>query len=203
MRLNKQDLGRRQCISVTNNEVSSAEQVKLRKNGLRPGDSEWEKFGICDYVTKPRIKAAITGLTPEGAPIKGDYKFTDEFPMSDGFDENVAFFTLTYESPWRVGTDRAFAAIAPMLWLRAGAVGRRIDSISNGWDVADSYGIINDLDQVADFIAALERVDGVRIAYIVTDDEGRYQQIANEIPYLETVRLYEDYLRNCESVGDF
>ncbi|NNV09715.1 DNA methylase, partial [Geobacillus sp. MMMUD3] len=70
-------------------------------------------------------------------------------------------------------------------------------------DVADSYGIINDLDQVADFIAALERVDGVRIAYIVTDDEGRYQQIANEIPYLETVRLYEDYLRNCESVGDF
>lgn len=203
MRLNRQDGGRRQCISVTNNEVSAGEQIQLRNRGMRPGDSEWESLGICEYVTKPRLSAAIQGRTPAGEPIKGEYKFVDEFPMAEGFAENAAFFTLTYESPWRVSTDRAFAAIAPMLWLRAGAVGRRIDSIANGWDVADSYGIINDLDQSADFIAALERAEGVRIAYIVTDDEGRYQQIANEIPHLETVRLYEDYLRNCESVGDF
>lgn len=203
MRLNKQDGGSRQCISVTNNEVSADEQARLREQALRPGDSGWEEIGICEYITKPRIRAAITGKTPAGETIQTDYKFVDEFPMSDGFKENAAFFTLTYESPWRVSTDRAFAAIAPMLWLRAGGVGRRIDSIANGWDVADSYGIINDLDQSADFIAALERAQGVRIAYIVTDDEGRYQQIANEIPHLETVRLYEDYLRNCESVGDF
>lgn len=203
MRLNKQDGGRRQCISVTNNEVSAEEQAHLRMRGARPGDPEWEALGICEYVTKPRLRAAINGVTPAGDLIEGDYKFVDEFPMAEGLDENAAFFTLTYESQWRVSTDRAFAAIAPMLWLRAGAVGRRIDSISAGWDVADSYGIINDLDQAADFIAALGRAEGVRIAYIVTDDEGRYQQIANEIPHLETVRLYEDYLRNCESVGDF
>ncbi|PCC44762.1 site-specific DNA-methyltransferase [Brevibacterium aurantiacum] len=203
MRLNKQDNGRRQCISVTNNEVSAEEQAQLRNQGLRPGDEAWEELGICEYVTKPRLRSAIDGRTPEGEPIKGEYKFADESSMSEGFDENAAFFTLTYESPWRVSTDRAFAAIAPMLWLRAGAVGRRIDSLSTGWDVSDSYGIINDLDQSAQFIAELERSEGVRIAYVVTDDEGRYQQIANEIPHLETVRLYEDYLRNCESVGDY
>lgn len=203
MRLNKQDGGHRQCISVTNNEVSAEEQVKLRKEELRPGDPKWEKLGICDYVTKPRLRAAITGETPDGDPIKGDYKFVDEFPMSEGFEENAAFFTLTYESPWRVSTDRAFAAIAPMLWLRAGSTGRRIDAISNGWEVADSYGIINDLDQSSEFIAALQAAENIRIAYIVTDDEGRYQQIANEIPGIETVRLYEDYLRNCEMTGDF
>lgn len=203
MRLNRQHPGRRQCISVTNNEVSAEEQSALRENSFRPGDAEWERHGICDYVTKPRITAAITGQTATSKSIKGGYKFVDEFPMSDGFEENAAFFTLTYESPWRVSTDRAFAAIAPMLWLRAGATGRRIDSISNGWDVADSYGIINDLDRATDFVEVLERAEGVRIAYIVTDDEGRYQQIANEVPHLETVRLYEDYLRNCESVGDF
>lgn len=203
MRLNKQDCGRRQCISVTNNEVSAEEQAYLRKMGARPGDPEWEALGICEYVTKPRLRAAINGVTPSGDLIKGEYKFVDEFPMAEGFDENAAFFTLTYESQWRVSTDRAFAAIAPMLWLRAGAVGRRIDSISNGWDVADSYGIINDLDQSTEFVAALEQTEGIRIVYIVTDDEGRYQQIADEIPHLETVRLYEDYLRNCERVGDF
>lgn len=203
MRLNRQDGGRRQCISVTNNEVSAEEQVRLRKKQLRPGDGEWEQQGICDSITKPRIKAAITGLTPEGKPINGEYKFVDEFGMAQGFQENAAFFTLTYESPWRVSTDRAFAAIAPMLWLRAGARGRCIDDLSKGWAVAEAYGVIKDLDLSSDFIAALQLEEDVRVAFIVTDDEGRYQQIANEIPGIETVRLYEDYLRNCESNGDF
>ncbi|RII41335.1 site-specific DNA-methyltransferase [Galactobacter valiniphilus] len=202
MRLNKQDGGSRQCISVTNNEVSAEEHAKLRRQGLRPGDPEWEQWGICDYITKPRIRAAITGLTPEGEPIKGEYKFIDEFPMSDGFEENAAFFTLSYESPWMIEADKAFAAIAPMLWLRAGAVGERIDSLEGGWAVADSYGVLKDLDLASDFIAELQRRQGIRIAYVVTDDDGRYQQVASEIPGIETVRLYEDYLRNCESTGD-
>lgn len=203
MRLNKQDGGRRQCISVTNNEVSADEQVGLRQDNLRPGDPDWERWGICDFITKPRIRAAITGLTPIGEPIKGDYKFTDEFPMANGFEENAAFFTLTYESPWMVSADRAFAAIAPMLWLRAGAVGDRIDAVSDGWAVVESYGILRDLDQASDFIEAVRDKESISIAYIVTDDEGRYQQVAAELPHLQTVRLYEDYLRNCEMTGDF
>jgi hypothetical protein len=64
MRLNRQDGGRRQCISVTNNEVAAEEQKLLREKMLRPGDVEWERWGICDYITKPRIAAAITGEGP-------------------------------------------------------------------------------------------------------------------------------------------
>jgi adenine-specific DNA-methyltransferase len=202
-RLNKQDGGRRVSISVTNNEVSSDEQLRLRSKGLRPGDADWEKWGICDYVTKPRIRAAMTGVSPDGSPVNGDYRFTDEFAMADGFEENVAFFSLMYESPWRVSTDRAFSAIAPMLWLRAGARGKRIDSLESGWAVAESYGIIKNLDLAAEFVSALRETEGHKIAFVVTDDEGRYQQVANELRGLETVRLYEDYLRNCESIGDF
>ena len=129
MRLNRQDGGRRQCISVTNNEVAADEQKALREQGLRPGDTEWEKHGICDYITKPRVAAAITGKTTAGEPIKGDYKFTDEFPMADGFEENAEFFTLTYEAKSAVNHNLAYARIAPMLWLRAGAHGRRIDKL--------------------------------------------------------------------------
>lgn len=202
MRLNKQDGGSRQCISVTNNEVSAEEQTRLRKQGLRPGDPDWERWGICDYITKPRIRAALTGFAPDGSPLMGNYKFVDEFSMAEGFEENAAFFTLTYESPWMIEADKAFAAIAPMLWLRAGAVGARIDLIEGGWSVTDSYGILKDLDLASDFVAELKRHEGIRIAYVVTDDDGRYQQVASEIPGVETVRLYEDYLRNCESTGD-
>ena len=73
MRLNKQDGGRRRSISVTNNEVSYKESKKLTKEGFRPGDPEWEQWGICDFVTKPRIEAAITGKTPDGDPITVSY----------------------------------------------------------------------------------------------------------------------------------
>lgn len=198
MRVNKHDGGRRQCISITNNEVAADEQKKLREQGLRPGDPHWEKWGICDYITKPRIEAAITGKTPDGEPIKGDYKFTDEFPMADGFAENAEFFTLTYETPVAVTHNHAFERIAPLLWLRAGSAGRRIDKEpSNGWAVVESYGLLTDLDKAGEFEKAIEATDTVRIAYIVTDDERRFQAIAQRLPHMvEPVRLYEAYLSN-------
>lgn len=198
MRLNKQDGGRRQCISVTNNEVSADEQLKLRKETLRPGDPEWERWGICDYITKPRIMAAITGQTPEGQPIKGDYKFTDEFPMADGFAENAEFFTLTYETPVAVSHNRAFERIAPLLWMRAGSEGSRIETLPDGgWGVADYYGLLTDLDRAAPFADAIHGKDTIRIAYIVTDDERRFQSVVRQLPdTVEPVRLYESYLTN-------
>lgn len=198
MRLNRQDGGRRQCISVTNNEVAADEQKALREQSLRPGDTEWEKHGICDYITKPRVAAAITGKTPAGEPIKGDYKFTDEFPMADGFEENAEFFTLTYEAKSAVNHNLAYARIAPMLWLRAGAQGRRIDKLPpEGWAVADTYGLLTEVDQATPFIHAVSQASGLRIAYIVTDDDRRFQAIAKRLPDgVEPVRLYESYLSN-------
>lgn len=198
MRLNRQDNGRRQCISVTNNEVAAEEQTALRKAGLRPGDAEWEKWGICDYITKPRIAAAITGKTPDGLDIEGEYKFVDEFPMSEGFDENAEFFTLTYETPVSVSHNRAFSRIAPLLWMRAGSKGRRIDELPpSGWEVADTYGLLTDLDYAAAFCAAIATVAGARLAYIVTDDDRRFQAVTRHLPgRIEPVRLYESYLSN-------
>lgn len=199
MRLNKQDGGRRQCISITNNEVAADEQRALRAKGLRPGDPDWEQWGICDYITKPRIEAAITGRTPDGDPIKGDYKFTDEFPMADGFEENAEFFTLTYEAPLRVASHREFERIAPLLWLRAGAEGRRIEEVTAGWDVADTYGVLADLDQTEDFLKAIAASERVHIAYIVTDEDRLFESVAQTLPdNIESVRLYESYLRNFE-----
>ena len=198
MRLNRQDGGQRQCISITNNEVGADEQATLRKKGLRPGDAAWEKHGICDFITKPRIEAAITGRTPDGAPIKGDYKFTDEFPMADGFAENAEFFTLSYEAPVAVSHNRAFERIAPLLWLRAGAQGHRIDKLPPaGFAVADTYALLSEPDKATAFIRAVKLVKALRVAFIVTDDERRFQSIARRLPHgVEPVRLYESYLTN-------
>ena len=199
MLLNASDGGRRRTISVTNNEIPLEGQARLRSQGFRPGDPEWEEHGICDSITRPRITAAVTGLTPAGAPIEGVYKFTDEFPMADGLEENIEFFTLTYESPLRVASNRDFERIAPLLWLRAGARGRRIEDVSRGWDVAEAYGVLADLDKVEDFIRSVATKEGLSLAFIVTDEDRLFQSIVRDLPEgAEPVRLYEAYLRNFE-----
>jgi len=197
MRLNRQYGGTRQCISVTNNEVAATEQAVLSKKGLRPGDAEWERWGICDYITKPRLHAAITGNAPNGEPIKGDYKFTDPFPMSEGFEENAEFLTLTYEAEKSVSHNLAFARIAPLLWLRAGARGKRIDKEpEDGWAVVEAYGLLAEVDKASPFIKAM-KAGTRRMAFIVTDDDRRFQAVAKRLPVgAEPVRLYESYLTN-------
>ena len=118
--------------------------------------------------------------------------------MSEGFEENAEFFTLTYETPISVNHNRAFARIAPLLWMRAGSEGRRIDKEPvDGWEVVETYGLLTDLDQAAPFCKAIATQGDIRIAYIVTDDDLRFQSVARRLPdTVEPVRLYESYLNN-------
>jgi adenine-specific DNA-methyltransferase len=88
--------------------------------------------------------------------------------------------------------------------MRAGAKGSRIDTFPDqGWAVADTYGLLVDLDRAAEFCDAIDGHHGLRIAYIVTDDDRRFQAVARTLPAsVEPIRLYESYLSNFRfSVG--
>jgi adenine-specific DNA-methyltransferase len=205
-RLNHADGGRRRSISVTNNEVSQEEAAQLRKRGLNPGDPAWEALGIFEHVATPRIRAAFTGLTPDGYPVKGDYKFTDEFPMSYGLDENVEFFDLTYEDVALVSLGRRFEAIAPLLWLKAGSIGARIDSIEpRGWALPNnaSYGILFDTSTWPSLVRAVASREGTAISlthlFIVTDSGAEFRHVIGRLnTNLNVTQLYADYLRSFE-----
>lgn len=193
MRLNRQDGGHRQSITVTNNEVSEAEARELRKSGHRPGDPEWEALGIFEHITRPRVTAAVTGVAANGEPVKGDYRFTDEYPMSDGLDENVDFFELTYLDPEDVEISAAFAGIAPLLWLRAGSRGEMIDNDAPYHAVTETYGVLFNPDHWRSFVSSLH--DEVKTVFIVTDSPSVFAAITAELPGgVEAVRLYENYL---------
>ena len=169
----------------------------MRENGLRPGDAEWEQWGICEYITKPRLEAAIMGAMQNGQSVEGEYDYTDESPMAEGFEENVEFFTMTYEAPRPVAHNRAFEAIAPLLWLRARSQGRRIEKARPDFDVADTYAVLFDLDASQGFLAAVAEAESVHMAFIVTDDDRGFQMVCGELPArVEAVRLYESYLTN-------
>ena len=187
MQLNAEDGGNRRCISITNNEVDEQAAKRLAEAGIRPGGPEWEAAGVFQRVTRPRLEAVVTGLRPDGSPHK-----------QGAFEENVEFFTLTYEDADRVRLGAAFEAVAPLLWLRAGAEGPRIDSISaEGWALPEGarYGVLFRADVWPGFVEAVRASDTARVAFIVTDSDAVFQQVAAELPdEVEPVRLYESYL---------
>jgi len=87
--------------------------------------------------------------------------------------------------------------VAPLLWLKAGARGRRIDTVTEGYEIADTYGILFDLDATSDFLKSLVNTPVVGMAFIVTDDERSYQAICGDMPEeIKAVRLYSSYLTN-------
>lgn len=65
--------GSRRCIMVTNNEVSAEEASDFKKQGLRPGNPDWEKHGICQSITWPRSKYTILGKRDDGSELEGNY----------------------------------------------------------------------------------------------------------------------------------
>lgn len=185
---NATDGGSRQAIVITNNEVSSHDSARLRADGYRKGDPVWESRGVFEYVARPRVETVVTGYRADGSRF------------SEGFEGNVRFFSLTYEAPLSVRHHRAFERIAPMLWMRAGSAGRIISDLGDrGWDVSEVYAVLENIDNAEDFFAALRDAVGVRMVFVVTDDDAAFQMVCRELPSeLDMVRLYESYLQNFE-----
>ncbi len=137
--LNLADGGRRRCIAVTNNEVSSKTVKELRKSGLRPGDREWEAVGVCRNVTWPRIQAAFTGHTAAGNPVSGKYlpvpfgpqldpdyqPKVHERAIAEGLPQTVTYTRLNLTEPqqirWKPNSDWPQGLTA--MWLASGCWG--------------------------------------------------------------------------------
>lgn len=200
--LNAEDGGSRQSILVTNNEVDSKMQDSLRSDGFHPGDPEWEERGIFYRATKPRVEATVTGKRTDGSLVPEKLRNANGTLMSAGLEENVEFFELSYEDPNLVSLGRKFHAIAPLLWLKAGAVGACIARAEAKWSLPDDavYGILFDADEWREFADAIAARDQkLTHVFIVTDSEATFQQIIRELPgRLGTTQLYSDYLHTFE-----
>jgi adenine-specific DNA-methyltransferase len=190
MQLNAEDGGTRQSILLTNNEIGATEAKNLRREGLHPGDADWESRGVFEYVCRPRISTVVTGTRPDGSHY------------SNGLGANVEMFDLTYLDPGMVRRGNEFESVAPLFWLEAGARGERIEEVpEQGWALTDSYGVLFDFDMLNAFAAAVtEAATGDRTPvalFIITDSPAEYQQAVKRLPVgIETVQLYEDYLSN-------
>lgn len=194
--LNREDGGRRRSILVTNNEVVGEVDSAMRAAGHLPGSKEYEDQGVFQFVALPRLQSALTGKQwISGAPLDGCY--LDGQPLAAGFAENVEFFDLTYEDPDQVQLGAAFQAIAPLLWLMAGAVGPRVEHVDGPWALPTGgrYGVLFDANSWPGYCDAVRAADQLTHAFVVTDSDAVFQRVVSELPdAVVVVRLYESYL---------
>ncbi|MBT1018014.1 site-specific DNA-methyltransferase [Canibacter sp. lx-72] len=198
--LNAEDGGQRRCIMVTNNEVSDEESKRLKKDGFKPGDPEWESLGIAQYVTWPRTVCSIEGHDVSGNPLKGNY-LDSERPMADGFEANAAFFKLGFLDKNAVALGRQFKELLPVLWMKTGCVGTcpRLNSDElpsmlvlpeNGFAI-----LLNEL-IFPEFIDKVNAEDAVEHIFIVTDSIGGFKEMASHLQAENVYQMYRDYLDN-------
>lgn len=199
--LNAADGGQRRSIMVTNNEVDSETAERLAAQGLFRGDPNFEKYGIFERVTRPRITAVVTGRQPSGRPVHGRHRWAGGRPLSQGFTENVAFFRLDYADPDTLALGYAFAAIVPALWLAAGSTG---DPGALGapepqmfFPQNAPFAVLLDEDALREFLARLRDRPDITHVWLVTDSEAAFARMREQVPDGLTVgMLYRDYLRN-------
>ncbi|QRQ79325.1 site-specific DNA-methyltransferase [Glutamicibacter protophormiae] len=162
VRLNAEDQGTRQCILVTNNELSARDDAALRKNGNPPGSAEYEAKGVFHHVTKPRIEIIVTGLRPDGSTY------------SDGLPANVEFLELAYldEGPVHAGLE--YERLAPLFWLKSGAIGPIVHPINNrdayAWNENSSMAVLFDAGKASELAEILStEQNSVTHVFIITD----------------------------------
>jgi len=308
--LNATDGGQRQCIMVTNNEVSEEEAHTLASQGCQPGQPEWDQHGICQSVTWPRSKYTIQGHRDDGSQLPGEYLtgkqvardkprtirqlgfaegrhlsmaqrkqtaallptvpqnkmddspwFLDDDsavsilwdaqqaeewlealaetdhisevyvvtqetrlfsalkkqiaetlgpltvmedekrPLADGFPANLDYFKLDFLQPADVAMGRQFAAILPILWMKAGAIGPCPEPPAPNahWLIPTdgSFVVLMRESRFREFLEKVrERADLTHV-YLVTNSDSAFHDMRAELPdHLEIIQLYKSYLEN-------
>jgi adenine-specific DNA-methyltransferase len=197
--LNAEDGGNRRSIIVTSNEVGEADARRLAAASTFPGDLGYEAHGVFERVTRPRCTAAITGATPSGDPVPGEYLHGPL--LSEGFEESVEFYKLEYLDPDSVRLGDQLNAIVPMLRLAARPTGPIPKTGDDPWVVTDDspWAVLLDDARFAKFRALIEKRPDLTHVWLVTTSEEAFARMQTQLPgELRVSMLYRDYLRNFE-----
>jgi adenine-specific DNA-methyltransferase len=140
------------------------------------------------------------GHDVNGAPLKGNYLGSD-IPMADGFKANAAFFKLGFLDKTSVALGKQFKELLPILWMKAGAVGKCPELTEDAilpmliLPKNNFAGVMYDKDYL-DFLAALDEHPEIETVFIVTDSEAGYRDMIAGLDDKTTYQLYRDYLDN-------
>lgn len=143
-------------------------------------------------------------LKAEVQELLGDYVEQEPLtiPMAEGFEANVEFFKLGFLDKNAIAMGRQFREILPLLWLKAGAKGKR-PTLEND-DIPpmlilpeNGLAILTDEAWFDDFSTQVKDLKGkIDTAFIVTDSEPAFLEMTNQLQGIKAYQLYRDYLDN-------
>ena len=171
--LNATDGGQRQCILVTNNEVSEEENRTLTAQGFQPGQDEWEQHGICRSVTWPRSKFTMLGNRDDGTPLPGDYLTGKQVTREKQRTIRQLGFTEGRNLP--IAQRKQIAALLP------GVTQSKIDD--GPWFLDDDVpvSVLWDIRQAPAWLEVLSEADHVNDLCVVTTESRAFTALKAQI----------------------
>lgn len=206
MELNEADKGTRQCILVTNNEVDKETAQKLAKKGVKEKSEDWEKAGICQSVTWPRVSSVALRLKSEQSSPRVEHFRLTCIPMDlQSREAGERLYKAAAKAEARAKTVKAqqseraqFSAIG---WLEAGA---QVAFDADAAELGRGAGFMV-VEKSSDLPPVL---DGINLVYLLTDTpialpgaslSTAAARITRRFPESQKVRVKElwiDYVKN-------
>ncbi|MFC7751604.1 site-specific DNA-methyltransferase [Paenibacillus thermoaerophilus] len=175
--LNAEDDGTRQCIMVTNNEVSDDESKSLIEQGLQPGQPEWEEHGICRSITWPRSKYTILGVRDDGSQLTGEYITNQSVEKNKprkikqiGFIDSSFLNTATKKKQ----------LVALIEGIPQSAI-KRDTAFYVSDDPKNNASILFDEERADEYLSLLDGKEHITDFYIITSNNRIFDQIKNRI----------------------
>ena len=122
-------------------------------------------------------------------------------PMSEGFAANAKYFKLGFLDKDSVELQRQFRELLPLLWMKAGAIGRCPEL--EGGEIPEilllednSMAILTDEEVYVDFRKLMAGREDIKSIFIVTNSEDAFMSMAKPFGWAQCYQLYKDYLEN-------
>lgn len=173
--LNAEDGGHRRCIMVTNNEIGETKENELKPQGIRPGDEEWEKWGIARYVNWPRTECSIKGVDVNGNPIEGEYiTIKTEKKLTDRNISQIDFFV---EEPNLAKKKKLITFINKQKDVKLPTMKEDAPYLLAEEDDSCNSTVLFDVEASEEWLEALDGHDEITNIYIVTPKGAVFKRI--------------------------
>lgn len=182
--------------------VCSIKGVDVNGDELRGNyGCEIEKMIEVDgEITDPDTGKKLRGTFYKKAK-EAIYPALSRIKMADGFATNAEYFKLGFLDKSSVALGQQFREILPMLWLKAGAVGKR-PVLADG-EIPDmlipensNFAVLIDERYFGAFLAQIEARPDIEYVYLVTNSEDAYREMGARIRTRNVTQLYRDYIDN-------
>lgn len=188
--MNAEDGGNRRCIIVTNNEVSEDEAKELYKSNCKPGDSNWEKNGICQAITWPRTKYTILGKSNDGSIVEGEY-YTSKLREKT---ISRSFYQLSFTSSELLSSAARKKQLVSMIGKNK--VPQSLVTANSKYIISEeiSTSILFDDNFIDEWISKLSEQEHIIDFYIVTINDELFKQVKQSISMLlGPIKISESY----------